>query len=107
MRPTALLLLAFAASPALAQAPMQAGTPKPKAAPSATADIRSHWRQLSGYILESAMDVPEEKYSYKPTPEVRSFGELFAHLAGSQSMFCAIALGQKPPAEDAVVAKTK
>jgi uncharacterized damage-inducible protein DinB len=53
------------------------------------------------------MDVPEEKYSYKPTPDVRSFGEMFGHVAGAESMFCAMALGEKPPAEDAVAVKTK
>ena len=46
--------------------------------------------------------MPESKYGYKPTPEVRSFGELIGHVAGSQLMFCAIALGEKAPAEDAV-----
>lgn len=101
-----LLLLTALAAPALTQA--QAATAK-KAAPSlsATADIRAHWRQLSGYVLQSAMDVPEEKYNFKPTPEVRSFGELFAHVAGAQSMFCAMALGEKPPAEDAIKTTAK
>ena len=62
---------------------------------------------MSGYVLQSAIDVPEDKYSFKPTPDVRSFGELFAHVAGAQSMFCALALGEKPPREDAVTARTK
>ena len=107
MRPTALLLVAAIASPAFGQAPKQAGSPKTAAAPSAVADVRAHWKQLSGYVLQSAIDVPEDKYSFKPTPAVRSFGELFAHVAGAQSMFCALALGEKPPAEDAVKAQTK
>jgi len=51
--------------------------------------------------------IPAEKYSFKPTPEVRSFGEMFAHVAGAESMFCAMALGEKPPAENAVTATTK
>lgn len=106
MRPQYLLLLAVVASPALAQNATQAGAPKMNH-PSAIADIRAHWHTLSGYVLQAAMDVPEEKYSYKPTPDVRSFGELFSHVAGAQSMFCAMALGEKPPAEDAVTAKTK
>ena len=108
MRPNSLLLLAFVAVPAFAQNAKQVATPRPSSSHgSAVADIRSHWRTLSGYVLQSAIDVPEDKYSYKPTPDVRSFGELFAHVAGAQSMFCAIALGEKPPAEDAVVATTK
>ena len=108
MRPTHLLLLAAVASPALAQTAKQSRTYKASPATSSpVADIRAHWHTMSGYVLESAMDVPEDKYAFKPTPEVRSFGELIAHVAGAQSMFCAIALGEKPPAEDAVQAKTK
>ncbi|MEO5800164.1 MAG: DinB family protein [Gemmatimonadales bacterium] len=64
--------------------------------------VRSLWQQLSGYVLASAEDMPEAKYAFKPTPEVRSFGELIGHVAGSQNMFCAAALGEKEPAEDAV-----
>lgn len=108
MRPTCLLLLTMLASPAVAQTGGPTGTPNATGSPfSPIADVRTHWRSISGYVLQVAMDIPEEKYSYKPTPEVRSFGEMFAHVAGAESMFCAIALGEKPPAEDAVTAKTK
>ncbi|MEO7457950.1 MAG: DinB family protein [Gemmatimonadaceae bacterium] len=107
MRATAILLVAAIASPALGQSVKQAGAPKPVAAHSAVSDVRALWKQMSGYVLQSAIDVPEDKYLFKATPAVRSFGELFAHVAGSQSMFCAIALGEKPPAEDAVKVQTK
>jgi uncharacterized damage-inducible protein DinB len=107
MRPTSLLLLAALASPAAAQTAKQAGTPKTAASHSAVADAREHWKTISGFILASAVDVPDDKYSYKPTPAVRSFAEMFAHVAGAQSMFCAMALGQAPPPEDAVKATTK
>jgi hypothetical protein len=53
--------------------------------------------------------LPEALYSYKPTPDVRTFGELFGHIAGSQKMYCAMALGDKVPGEGDVekAAKTK
>ena len=107
MRLHALMLLTVVASPSLAQTTKQTKSMRPTSSTSAVADIRAHWKTMSGYVLQSAMDVPEEKYSYKPTPAVRSFGELFAHVAGAQSMFCAMALGEKAPAEDAVNATTK
>lgn len=69
---------------------------------SPVADARALWKGVSDYIVQTAMDVPEAQYGYRPIASVRSFGELFAHVAGAQSMFCAIALGEKPPAEDAV-----
>lgn len=64
--------------------------------------VRAIWQQNASYVLQSAEDMPEAKFAYKPTPEVRSFGELIGHVAGSQIMFCAAAMGEKPPAEDAV-----
>jgi uncharacterized damage-inducible protein DinB len=72
-------------------------------------DARDLWKQASDFVLQSATDMPEAKFSYKPIATVRSFGEIIGHVAGSQSMFCAIALGEQPPAEDAVekMAKTK
>lgn len=64
---------------------------------------------VSGYIAQAANDMSEAQYSYRPTADVRTFGELIGHVAGSQKMFCAMALGDKPPAEDEVEksAKTK
>ena len=97
MRIKIFALLAVAAAPLAAQ-----GTPP---ASGAVADGRALWSDVRGYILQSAIDMPEAKYSYRPTPEVRTFGELIAHIAGSQSMFCAIALGNAPPTENAVESK--
>lgn len=69
---------------------------------SATGETGKVWRQMSGYVLQAANDVPEATYGYRPTKDVRSFGEIIGHVAGSQNMFCAVALGEQPPAEDAV-----
>ena len=66
---------------------------------------RTLWQGVARNIAESANDVPADKYSYKPTPDVRSFGELFAHVAGAELRFCAMALGESPPTEDAVEKK--
>ena len=86
----AVIMLACAASPLLAQGP------------SPVAASRMLWEDVTNYLVQSAKDMPEDKYSFKPTAGVRSFGELIGHVAGAQNMFCAIALGEKPPAEDAV-----
>lgn len=88
----ALLLLAVVASPLAAQG---------AAAPAKT-DAQMLWEDVANYLVQSAMDMPADNYGFKPTPAVRSFGEIIGHVAGSQNMFCAMALGEKPPAEDAV-----
>jgi len=73
------------------------------------ANAAALFKSVSGYILEAANDMSEAQYAFRPTPDVRTFGELIGHVAGSQKMFCAMALGDKAPAEDAVekAAKTK
>jgi uncharacterized damage-inducible protein DinB len=74
----------------------------------AVGTTRAIWQQVSGYITQAAEDMPEAKYGYKPTPDVRSFGELIAHVAGSQYMFCAAAVGDSARAEDDIEkSKTK
>ncbi len=50
--------------------------------------------------------MPEEKYSFKPTPEVRSFGQLVGHVADANYMFCSQASGEPNPIKDSIE-KTK
>ena len=71
--------LALSAAPVLAQTPANPNV----------ANARTLWEDAHRYIAESAVDMPEALYSYRPTPEVRTFGELLGHIAGSEKMFCA------------------
>ena len=75
----------------------------------AMAAIRAQWSSAINYITLAAEEMTEANYAFKPVPTVRSFGELIGHVAGSQHMICAAALGEPQPAEDAVEksAKTK
>jgi uncharacterized damage-inducible protein DinB len=60
------------------------------------------WQQLTGYITAVAEETPEALYAFKPTPEVRSLGQLVGHVAGAQYLICAAALGEPSRDEDAV-----
>ena len=77
--------------------------------PSPANEARLLWKSIIVNVNKSADELSDAMYAYKPTPEVRSFGELFAHIAGSQKMYCAMALGEKVPGEGDVekTAKTK
>lgn len=57
-------------------------------------------------IVRSAEKMPEENYAFKPTPEVRSFGQLIGHVADAQYMFCAAVLGKPGPAPGIEKSKT-
>lgn len=91
MRRTVLTLLAIA-SPALAQ--------QQQSAPAANVSVnaaKSIWQIANGFVVRSAEQMPESLYSFKPTPAVRSFGQIVAHVADAQYMFCSAALGEQAP----------
>ena len=88
----ALVILAAMASPAIAQ--------QQQAAPAANVSVnaaKSIWQISSGFVARSAEQMPESLYNFKPTPAVRSFGQIVAHVADAQYMFCSAALGEKAP----------
>lgn len=76
------------------------------ASPSAIANDKAIWTMTIGYITTAAEQMPDSLYNYRPVSTVRTFGELIAHIAGSQHMFCASALGEKPGAEDDIEKNT-
>src|SRR5438309_2983227 len=47
-------------------------------------------------ILGSVDKIPESLWSYQPTPEVRTVGQLFAHIADGQYEFCGVATEGHP-----------
>ena len=90
-----LVILALAAPlPALAQ------SAKPATPNSPVAEARALWEEVSDYLVQSAADMPEEKYAFRPSPDVRTFGQLIAHVAGAQFSFCSAVLGDPPRAEN-------
>ena len=55
-------------------------------------------------ILGSVDKIPEDLWSFQPTKDVRTFGQLFAHIADSQYQFCGSATDGK--AEEKGIEKT-
>jgi uncharacterized damage-inducible protein DinB len=98
-------LLSLSASPLAGQGAQSAPAPDN----ASVAATRMLWEMVTNYITQAAQDMPEEKYAYRPTPEVRSFGELIGHVAGAQNLICAVALGEQPRTEDEIekTVKTK
>jgi uncharacterized damage-inducible protein DinB len=65
------------------------------------------YTMLSGVVIAAAEKMPEESYSFRPTPDVRSFGQLVGHVADSQYFFCSTAAGETKPVSDVEKSKTK
>jgi uncharacterized damage-inducible protein DinB len=84
----AVLVLLLLATPSLALAQ----NPNPL-----TANAKVQFGALSGFVVRSAEKVPEDLYSFRATPEVRSMAELFGHVADAMFAMCSTAAGTKPP----------
>ena len=66
---------------------------QPPAAPavdrtSQTGSATYIYQNVKSYILKSAAKMPAEHFTFQPTPEVRSFGQLLAHVADSNHLLC-------------------
>jgi len=100
MKKTTLLLIALmVASQALAQ------VTKAAPAPGMVETMHQSLNYVRDFVIKSADQMPEADYAFKPTPEVRSFGQLIAHIADANNMFCSSVLGEANPAPG--VEKTK
>ena len=66
--------------------------------PSMAAVAKTMHATIRRNLAEAADAMPGEDYAFKPTPEVRSFGQLIGHLTNGNFFFCSQAKAEKSPA---------
>src|SRR5438128_11277063 len=66
--------------------------------PSPSKELAATFQRASTEILDVAEAMPADKYGYKPTPEISSFGEQLVHVAGITQRFVDTAKGAKTEA---------
>ena len=69
-------------------------------------EMKRAYTQYKGFWTKVAASMPEESYGFKPVPEIRSFGEMVAHVADHQTGFCSSVTGPRKTG-DAGTRKTK
>src|SRR5256714_15386193 len=67
-------------------------------APSLAKELAASFQRAATEILDVAEVMPADKYSYKPTPEISSFGDQLVHVAGITQRFIDTAKGTKTDA---------
>ena len=102
---TLLICLLATAAVALSQEPPKAAVPLSQDNPLSSFNKRAYER-VTSILLRSADKMPEENYNFKPTPEVRSYGQILGHVADAQYLFCSIALGEQNPSPKVEETKT-
>jgi uncharacterized damage-inducible protein DinB len=60
--------------------------------------LLKHWKTSGDFTVAVANAMPSDAYTFRPTPEEMSFGELMAHIAALDRNACANASGLTPPA---------
>jgi uncharacterized damage-inducible protein DinB len=68
------------------------------ASPSVVKELVATWQRAATEIIDVAEAMPEEKYGYKPMPEVATFRDQLVHLAGIAQRFVDTAKGTKSEA---------
>jgi uncharacterized damage-inducible protein DinB len=95
------MLIAFAAVPVV----LHSQEPSAASSNPISASEKGFYTVVSGEVIAAAEKMPEQNYTFKPTPEVRSFGQIVGHAADAQYFFCATATGEPSPMKD--IEKTK
>lgn len=88
MKKTLLLLLLFSAHPLLAQT----------APEGLWQGYDGEWRHVTQQLIALAEATPEEKFSWRPAPGVRSTGEVYMHIAEANFYLLSVT-GPKMPAD--------
>ena len=75
-------------------------TPVSVSSQSVSESLAGLYERTKMFVMASAEMLEEDLYSFRPTDDVRSMGELFAHIANAQYSFCAAAAGERSPATE-------
>ncbi len=57
------------------------------------AEVQRAYSGLKANVLKAASTMPEDSYSYKPTPDIRTFARVVNHVTEAQSRSCGVANG--------------
>ena len=64
-------------------------------------EAKQAYNGVKNNLLKAAEKMPEADYSFKPTPEIRSFGQLVGHIADAQMRTCSAFKGESKTADAA------
>lgn len=66
--------------------------------PSLAADAKTMHMTIRRNLAEAAQAMPAEEYSFRATPDVRTFAQLIGHVVNANWFFCSQAKEEKSPA---------
>jgi hypothetical protein len=64
-------------------------------------EAKGAYETIKTNILKAAEKMPDEAYSFRATPEERTWAELMGHIADAETRICSAATGEMKPANAA------
>lgn len=58
--------------------------------------VKAQHNMPKGVLLKTAEKVPDAVWSFRPTPEVRTFAQIVGHVADANMMICGAGASDKP-----------
>jgi uncharacterized damage-inducible protein DinB len=98
----AVTVLAFTIATGAASAQPPAGAADPGNMTRFSRAIKTRYDIIKRDIVEAAEAMPEGEYSFRATPQVRTFAQIIGHIADSQNFFCGVAAGSNTGYADAI-----
>jgi len=68
-------------------------------------EVRAHWKHTREMMVAIAAAAPEDKYDFKPVPEVRSFREMLQHMVTDTHLHIGYVGGVSREENDRITAK--
>lgn len=62
-----------------------------------SAEIKQMYDHVKNNLINMAEKMPPENYTFRPTPETRTFGQIVAHVADIQARTCSALNGAPKP----------
>jgi uncharacterized damage-inducible protein DinB len=91
------LVFAYVTLPAASAQTTDSGYPD-ELSPSLSASAKAMHGMIHRDIAEAAENMPADEYAFRPTPQVRTFGQIIGHLVDANFFFCSQVAGEKSPA---------
>jgi uncharacterized damage-inducible protein DinB len=66
--------------------------------PSLAGSTKAMHAMIRRNLAEAAENMPADEYAFRPTPQVRTFGQIVGHVIDSNFFFCSQVVGEKSPA---------
>jgi uncharacterized damage-inducible protein DinB len=91
------LVFAYVTVPAASAQTTDSGYPD-ELSPSLATSSKAMHAMIHRDIKEAAENMPADEYAFRPTPQVRTFGQIIGHLVDANFFFCSQVAGEKSPA---------